>query len=315
MKLLSNEKESFEFCSCHILNWLTDKIHSLYLLTIKNRPTKPYCIGRNLLVLATGPSVKAYFENESVREQFKDYDLAAINFMLSKSEDLMHKYKPRFFVLLDSIYFLESARNDIPDWMREDCYKTFEALERIDWDCEIITYPLGEWRISNPHIRFIYLSIHKGQYNLVNHWFYKHNIMNAGVNNVIIGTLYFAITFGYKNVAMLGCPYRQISFEMKPDGMHLYYHMHYYDDDVWEDIFSFEEIQTNFKGGFDLYHKKRAIDNCKSFIGIAKYAKRMGTELVNYSDGSQITAIRQGELNVPPGTDLSYMDIKNYKFL
>ena len=52
-----------------------------------------------------------------------------------------------------------------------------------------------------------------------------------GMNNVIQGALYFAITFGYKKVAMLGCLYRHLDFHMESDGLHIKEHMHYYDNE------------------------------------------------------------------------------------
>ncbi len=297
------------------MSFLTNKLQSAYKIFIKNKPTKPYKMGDNLLILATAPSVRAFFEYESVREQFAGYDLAAVNFMLVKSEDLMHKYRPRYFILYDSIYFMESARTGIPDWMREDCYKMFEALERIDWDCHVITYQAGDWKINNPHIKFIYISVFNRQYNAFTKHMYVNNHANAGVNNVIIGTLYFGITFGYKNIAILGCPYRQLSFEMKPDGLHIYNHMHYYDEEPWEDIISYEDLYKDYPDGLDLYLKKRALKNGRSFAWIAKYAEEMGVKLINYSDGSQIVPIRQGALNVPEGTNISFIDDKYYKYL
>lgn len=293
--------------------FLNGKLKRFYDLITDKRPTKPFVAGEKIIILSTAPSVRAFFEYDSVQKQFEEYDVAVINFMLIHSEELMHRIRPKFIVLIDSIFFIESARKDIPEWMARDCERTLEALERIDWDCYIITMPTGEWRIKNRHIRFIYLSILKFNYSKKILGLYKRNLINPGNNNVIIAAIYAAITFGYKEIALLGAPYRALDFEKKSDGLHIYEHYHYYDNTPWDVFISNDELKK-MQEDFSSRLCRRSLENAISFESIQRYATDNSAIITNYSEGSQITVFRQGDLNVKEGTDLSFMDDSLYKY-
>lgn len=292
---------------------LSDKFDSVIKIFLTKRATKPQKMGDKILFLFTAPSVRSFYEYESVQEQFKDYDLAAVNFTLAYSEEYMHRFKPKYFVLLDNIFFMESAREEIPDWMRDDCYRIFEALERIDWDCYVLTFPLGEMKISNPHIHFIYLSVFNRRYKAINKLLYPRNVVNCGSNNVLLGGLYFAITFGYKQIAMLGCPYRAIDYEKKPDGLHIYEHLHYYDDKPWNVFVSNEEL-AKMKTDYSMWLFKRQLASSYSLWDIVNYSRDMEARIVNYSAGSQITMLEQGELNVPENAEVQFVSPDMYRY-
>ena len=83
------------------MNSLTRKINTFKKIFITNKTTKPYVMGDKILLLLSAPDAQNYFDHESVREQFKDHDLAVVNFMPMFSAKEMHLYKPKYVINID----------------------------------------------------------------------------------------------------------------------------------------------------------------------------------------------------------------------
>ena len=270
------------------------KLNSLWKLLVKNKITKPRMMGEKLLVLATAPCVSRYFENESVRRQFKDYDIACINYMLYYSKNEVFQMKPKYIVLIDPCFYQEHV-SSISEPPLPSYKKIAKILEEVDWDCYVVTTVFAEFEVTNPHIHYIRLSCFSTTYKEWKLPLFKSNFVNLGFNNVIHGTLFSAIVFGYKNIAILGCPYKPLNVKMTEEGLHVVEHMHYYDDVPYEYTIPYEELLAR-EEGFFAHLNKRAYLSSRCLWDIKKLADYYGCKIVNYSEDSRIDAFRVGRL-------------------
>lgn len=270
---------------------MVSRLESLKRLTSLNKPTK---MGEKILLLATAPCVKDFFDSESVREQFKDYDLAFINYMIFYSQREAFLYKPKYIILLDPIFYQEEYYG--VGTKNPEKEKVVEVLERIDWECYLITSILADFGVKNKNIKYIRLSCFQLPYK---EWvvpLYKKNYVNMGIYNVMQGAIYFAITFGYKNIAILGCTYQPAERCMKEDGLYIYGYAHYYDPERTCDYIPIEKLQK-MDSSYLANALERGGKSLACFWNLNKYAKKQGAEIVNYSDGSAIDAFKAGVLN------------------
>lgn len=276
------------------MNSLKRKIRSLNQLLFTNKITKPKKMGDKILLLATAPCVSDFFEYESVREQFKDYDLAFINYMIYYSQKEVFLYKPKYFILIDSIFYDD-------DFFNEKLYnpekkKVVDVLEKIDWECYVVTTVFADFGIKNEHVKFIRLSCFTANYKKGTRTLFRKNFLNTGILNVVQGALYFAITFQYKKIAVLGCTYKSLEMFMDVDGLHILEHNHYYDLAKEEIIITNEELDKRETGYIENLDERAHISS-KILWELKKYAMDMKAEVVNYSEGSMVDAIRMGKLN------------------
>lgn len=273
---------------------IRQKMNSLKKLFVTNRITKPCQMGTKLLVLATAPCASNFLEKLSVRKQFEEYDVACINYMLYYSKKEVFDIKPKYFVLIDPCLYQEyiSSPNEppIPN------YKEIAAiLEEVDWDCYIVTTVFADFEVTNPHIRYIRLSCFSTGYKRWKLPLFKANYFNLGYFNVIQAALFFGIIFGYKDLAMLGCPYKPLNVKMTEEGLHVVEHMHYYDKDVYEYTIPYDELHSREEGFWERSYY-RAHLSCKCLWDIKKLADSQGCRIINYSEDSRIDAFRVGKL-------------------
>ena len=272
------------------------KLNSLWKLLVKNKITKPCTMGTKLLILATAPCVKNYFEKESVRQQFKDYDIACINYMLYYSKKEVFQIKPKYFVLMDPCFYQEYVVS--PNEPPIPSYKEIaKILEEVDWDCYIVTTVFADFAIKNPHVHYIRLSCFSTTYKKWKLPILKANYVNLGYYNVIQGALFFAIVFGYKDVAMMGCPYKPLNTSMTEEGLHVVEHMHYYDTSPYEYTIPYEELHSR-EEGFFMRLNRRGYLSSRCLWDIKKLADNQGCNILNYSEDSRIDAFRVGKLQL-----------------
>ena len=124
---------------------------------LKNGVTKPHKMGNKILLLATAPCANYYFKYESVKKQFQDYDLAIINFMLLYSEKEVFELKPKYVILFDPIFYTEGLRGNIIDFDAKKAVK--EVLEKINWDCYVVTTIFADFELTNNRIKFMLIII------------------------------------------------------------------------------------------------------------------------------------------------------------
>lgn len=272
---------------------LIRKINSLNKLLFTNKITKPVKMGNKLLLLATAPCVSDFFEYASVREQFKDYDLAFINYMIYYSQKEVFLYKPKYFILIDSIFYDDNFFKDKS--INPEKQKVVGILEKIDWECYVVTTVFADFGLKNKNVHFIRLSCFSSQYGKGTMKMFRKNLLNPGIFNVVQGALYFGITFGYEQIAILGCTYKNLHMYMDVDGLHILEHRHYYDLEAKEIVISNEELDRRKTGYIENLDKRAAISS-RILWDLKKYAADRNVEVINYSEGSMIDSIKMGRL-------------------
>lgn len=245
--------------------------------------SKPQVMGNKLLILATAPDANRFFEKENIREYFAEYDLAFLNKMPLCSSDELYRFKPKYIIFMDGIFYEDDfdgkgKGNERKDWVER-------ILKGIDWECYIVTPCLAEFDVNNEHLHYIGLSPISVKYNRFFNSLYKKNIINTGLNNVVFGSLYFGVTFGYKEIGIMGFPYRPVYSYMDTDGYHVEGYAHYYDLDVHTKVISFENIFTG-KESFMLKAAKRIVSSNKQLCNLALYAKENDVNIINYTENS-----------------------------
>lgn len=263
---------------------------------LKNGITKPEKKGEKILLLLSAPSAQYYFDYESVQNQFIDYDLAVVNFMPHYSKREMQQFKPKYVIAIDpGLYSKDYLGINTVNHYKESIEK---ALEEFDWRCYLVTSVLEEFEISNTNINKIHMSLFTTKYKRWMIGLCKRNIVNFGMHNVIQGALYFAMTFGYKEIAILGCPYRSLNYYMETDGLHIDEHNHYYELNRDKIIIPNEQLAKRYKQSYSVYYHRRALESSLILYYLSEYAKRLGVNVTNYSEGSMITSIKMGKLDL-----------------
>ena len=256
--------------------------------------TKPRKMGDKLLIMATAPSTALFFEKESVRKQFEDYDLAFLNKMLLVSEKEAHIYKPKYFIFMDDIFFADKLEDGSVNIRKRE---VTEALERVDWDCYVVVPVLAEFDIVNPLVHFIRIGVFAKRYKSPYKGLYRRNVLNPGYNTVVMGAIYYGITFGYADIAILGFAYRPGYIRMDEDGLYIENYLHYYDKDVVVDHIPFEKIMQNGES-FMLRRSKRAVESNRIMCDLALYANDVGCNVVNYTPDNMVDVFMAGKLMV-----------------
>ncbi|MCM1125501.1 MAG: hypothetical protein NC429_03435 [Lachnospiraceae bacterium] len=263
------------------------KLNSLYKLLVSNRITKPEVLGEKLIILATAPDVARFLDNKSVQERFRDYDVACINYMIYYSFDILRVIKPKYLVLLDPCLYDINILPDLPE--TPNAAELSMTLENIDWNCGIVTNVLADFDVDNPYLSYIRLSCFSAKYSKYLIPMIKKNLINLGTNNVIMGAIFFGIVFGYKKIALMGCPNRSLNAYMTEEGLHVVEHKHYYDEKAYEYTVSYEEL-SKWKESFFSAINRRAISNNRTIWDLSLLAKEYGCEIVNYSPQNEMDA-------------------------
>lgn len=257
--------------------------------------TKPVKMGDKLLILATAPDTGLYFEKESVRKQFEGYDVAFLNKMILCSQDEVFLYKPKYFIFMDGVFYEEDY--DGPGEGNERKRKVEEVLEKITWECYVVCPVLATFNVKNPNIKYIKTGIFSMRYNSSSKGLYRRNIANPGFNTVVLGAIYYGITFGYKDIAIMGFSYRPGYIYMDADGLHVDDYMHYYDTEKHSTLIPFEEINRNGES-FLLRRSKRALIADLVLHDLAEYATDMDVEVVNYTPENMVDVFRTKRLMI-----------------
>lgn len=273
------------------MDFIVRKVKSLYKLFIKNRLTKPIIMGEKILILACAPCVNNYFKHESVRMQFRDYDIAFINFMIVHSENDMFQIKPKYIMLIDPIFY-----DDDPLWEKER-EQVWGVLNRINWECTLVTSVLADFKINNNNITIHRISCFEIPYR---EWllpFFRKNMITPGLFNIMQAAIYYSITFGYKKIAILGCNYQMSHMKMVESGLRITYYEHYYDQEKEYAYLSWDEL-NKMKNGYISSIFERASKSAACFFSLAKYAQKNNAEVINYSDDSALDGFKVGHLEI-----------------
>lgn len=161
--------------------------------------------GRKLLIMATGKSANEYWKNQKNQEKFKDYDMLVMNRSIYKMEEQIFEKKPKYFAACDPIYWGQKSDSVAQGLADTTFQKTKDVLERINWDCYLVTSIHERFQIQNDRIHIIRLNSSFYDADSDKYFkFYKNNFLCPSIKNVGQLAIYFGITFGYKELALVG---------------------------------------------------------------------------------------------------------------
>lgn len=167
--------------------------------------TRPQKLGDKILLLANGPSARLYDDNV---EFFSDYDLLVVNFFPLKNP-LFWTLKPRYLCLLDPVCInpVLCMECKAEETVKNNGLELMDAIERkVDWPLTIVSYASYSFPYKNPNISYIKLSNARIKWTdmKINKKMFFKNWAIPKAQGVIVGALYFAIIFGYQEIALLG---------------------------------------------------------------------------------------------------------------
>ena len=233
-----------------------------------------------VIVMGNGPSL-----NEVDFEKLKDMNIkvCCVNYFPLKKEKDFFAFKPAFLCLIDPGFF-----DYIIDAEVEDFRGFIEVLKKVDWKLRIIA-PVGKrLKIDNPNITYEWLSLYTASINSsekIRLFFYNRNMANTGMQNVVIGALFYFLTCQYKKVYLAGVDmsdfknlYVDENNRVYVDSNHSYGNTRYYFDEMPEEaqLIDFADILSAYQVMF------------VQFRNTKRYADLLGIEVVNLSTGSYI---------------------------
>ena len=277
---------------------------SIYTI-VKAPVSKPFRIGegKKLLILANGPSASVFWETEEVRAEFSSYDIMCMNAAIFNKKEEIFRLKPRFFILLDPS-FLSYGSNGVQTEREQDeslGKKTYDVLEKINWNAYLITNNLGEIAIKNENLFIIRLNKNTIRPKRSSYYkLYKKNIANPGIDTVLEGAIFWGITYGYKEIALLGTEFSLFkNIVVDENNTTFHYNTHFYENGLRDpNAIAVTKAKYGFEGSAVAYDLRR-ISNCFAmFFELNKYAEFCGCKIYNYTKDSMIDAFERRRLTV-----------------
>lgn len=162
--------------------------------------------GKRLVILATGKSANEYWDCLSFQKKFINDDILVMNRSIYKMKDQIFKMRPKYLAICDPIYWGSINGAAVNQNLASETYKkTKEALEEVDWKCFLITSIHENFDFNNYNIQII--RINATTYDAkskLDYYLYKYNFGSPIIQNVAQMAIYFGITFGYKEIALIG---------------------------------------------------------------------------------------------------------------
>lgn len=264
--------------------------------------TKPMDLseGKRMLVMATGKSANEYWDNPDVQDKFKDYDMLVMNRSIYKMEEQIFQKKPKYFAACDPIYWGEESASVNSNLAKDTFQKTKDVLERIDWECFLVTSIYEKFSIKNDKIHIIRLNatIYESDTQFC-YKLYRGNFCCPSLKNVGQLAIYFGITFGYKELAVIGMDFDFFKNLFCDDnclvGLYAEHQYDRIDGKVVEAHFSKEKYGTINNSVLAKYLLNIS-DTFKTYGRLGLYAEKMGSKIVNYSTESMIDCYEKRKL-------------------
>lgn len=241
---------------------------------------------KNLIILATGPSLKEDLVMGITDLQFSD--ICVVN------EFCMHpmfeKLKPTLYLLADPLYFCE-------DIMRDVDKKTVDVLSKINWSITIYV-PYHYYHMVYKKLESKYVSVcpyHCNPYSgwiSVRDYLYNKGLSMPAAQNVLIPSIFNGINLGYKQIKLFGVDHSWTKeIRVNNNNQVCLCDCHFYDVD--------KPILSPWKKCGGEYYKMHEIlrDLALMFEGyqhLKEYADSKNCHIINMTKDSFIDAFERG---------------------
>lgn len=233
---------------------------------------------KRILIFGNGPSYKEF----DFKRFYSEYDLMCVNWFPLK-EELFWELKPQYLCIIDPGFF-QNQTQEFQDYIN--------CLNRINWKMGIICPQGRELAINNSNIDYIKLNTIYYGTSKFKFLFYKYNMANFGLHNVLHGALFAAINMNYKEIYLTGTDYSEIeNVRINRDNDFVILTKHGYGNEfvnvTKRGIYKKGEFYRFFLANYE---------GLKSFREANEYAEYRGCKIYNLVLHSYIDAFEKKEL-------------------
>lgn len=263
---------------------------SLVKIALQSRRSTPLpsCFGETdeLLILANGPSLKKTVEESAEFVQGKT--LMAVNFCVTSP--LFEQLRPQLYLIADPLFWI------VPE-KREQLFGTL--AKKTTWDMHFFIPSRAlknkDWQpllADNPHIKLcIYNTTPvEGFQPFCNRVFRK----GWGVprpHNVLIPSIAIALRLPFRRIFLAGADHSWLpEIRVTDDNVVLMHQKHFYDQNKSQAAPVSQENLHSARLYTILYHMYVAF---KSYFVLEAYARSLGKEIINVTQGSYIDAFKR----------------------
>lgn len=248
--------------------------------------------GKKLLILATGKSANEYWDNQGNQVEFEDYDILIMNRSIYKMEAQIFKKRPKYFAACDPIYWGAGSVAVSKELIADTYQRTKTVLEKIDWECYLVTTIHERFNLKNKNIHIIRLNASAYHSNSkICYQLYKNNFCSPSIKNVGQLAIYFGITFGYKELALIGMDFDFFkNLFCDENCLCGLYAEHQYDrlDGKRVEAHLSQEKYGSISNSVLAKYLLNISDTFVSYGILSMYAETMSSKIINYSTESMI---------------------------
>jgi len=259
------------------------KIIYVLLRTLLNgKKCDTLCHEKNneVLILGNGPSLK----DIDLMQIKPEVEIACVNSFAIYNE-LFSVVKPEYYVLMDSIYFMDLDKIDQKN--REERETLFGILNSVDWDIRLIIPQGCSTHLNNPHIMeecICSSRLFSDDYNKLVFNLYSKNLAVCGLQNVLIGALHYFIMKKVPNIYLAGADMNEFKLYRIDERNHvLADYEHFYGIDSVDCTENGVIPQGEFSKWLGYYAKM-----LKEFYLIRGFADYQNVRIINLSERSFI---------------------------
>lgn len=236
-----------------------------------------------VIIMGNGPSLKDLHFNRIDRNNYK---VCCVNYYPAKEKEFW-RIKPDFLCLIDPAFFDYVVESKI-----EDYNKLLRVLESVDWNLKIIA-PYGKkMNVKNDNISYVWVNTNQPVKDIFcweKWWLFNNNMANPGMQNVILGALYFFLASNSKKIYVTGVDFSEFKYlyvdednRVYVDTIHSYgSQRHYFDELPIKGFTEFHVILEAYRKMFFEAYK------------IRQYADYKDIEIINLSVQSYIDSFRK----------------------
>lgn len=258
------------------------------------RKYKPENIGRDVIVLANGPSLK-----DSLKEEFVDLDrykntaFFVINDFSATEE--YGKIRPSFYALSDSKYFVDTI-------YREKSERILRLInERTQWNLWLYvpfkyykSFIQNGW-INNPLIQIVpFHSIRFWGLDSIRMYAYKKGLGNGEFGTVALNAIYVSIILGFKNIFLYGIDHNFFDgLYVTQDNVLCNKNTHFFDkkeSEIRPMICHYDGMNQPFTMQDFLIEK---LDVFTGHVVMKKFSQYMGCNIINCTKNSLVDTYKR----------------------
>lgn len=169
------------------------KYTAFHILFSKDRSILPDLKSERVLIVGNGPSADKINFDEA---KDKNIELLCVNYFASRNR-YFYQIKPKYYCIIDPAFY-----NNIND---KNISHLVNVLNNVDWEMTLICLQYQKLpALQNSNIRIININSNTYHGKWWRYRLYSKNKANFGLQNVVLGALYFCLTSGVKEIYLAG---------------------------------------------------------------------------------------------------------------